>query len=55
MNPRYLEEAKSDAEKVLRVELEKLGKMQADLQTAVDAIHATFCKTKIFKMKYYYP
>ncbi|CBY19498.1 unnamed protein product [Oikopleura dioica] len=41
MNPRPLEEAKSNAENVLRVKLGKLKKMQADLITAIDAIDAT--------------
>jgi phage gp29-like protein len=49
MNPRHLEEVKSNAENVLRGELEKLVKMQADLQTAVDAIQATFSKIELFK------
>jgi len=49
MNPRHLEEVKSNAENVLRGELEKLVKMQADLQTAVDAIQATISKIDLFK------
>jgi len=44
MNPRHLEKEKSDAEKVLRREHEKLKKMHADLATAIHAIDATLGK-----------
>ena len=46
MNPRELEEIKSNAENVLRGELEKLQKMKSDLNTAVEAIQATLSKAE---------
>ena len=54
MNPRELEEIKSNAENVLRGELEKLQKMKSDLNTAVEAIQATLSKAELLKNNIFY-